>query len=171
MVVYFSHTGNTRTIAGYIHETVKSDLVEIKTVDTYTDDYDTLLEQIRKFGAGERKDPFMQGLIKVLKDEERLQLALFYAAQPVPPAKADAGQAAKGKDVFAKLCARCHGEQARGNDLYPRLAGQNLAYLQTSITHYRDGTGIRSNQLMAIATAPLKNGDVVALSHYLAQLP
>ena len=113
----------------------------------------------------------MQGLIKVLKDEERLQLALFYAAQPVPPAKADAGQATKGKDVFAKLCARCHGEQARGNDLYPRLAGQNLAYLQTSITHYRDGTGIRSNQLMAIATAPLKNGDVVALSHYLAQLP
>lgn len=30
-----------------------------------------LLEQIRKFGAGERKDPFMQGLIKVLNDEER----------------------------------------------------------------------------------------------------
>ena len=130
-----------------------------------------LLEQIRKFGSGERKDPFMQGLIKVLKDEERLQLALFYAAQPVSPAKADAGQAAKGKDVFAKLCARCHGEQARGNDLYPRLAGQNLAYLQTSITHYRDGTGVRSNQLMAIATAPLKNADVVALSHFLAQLP
>lgn len=48
LVVYFSHTGNTRTIAGYIHETVKSDLVEIKTVETYTDDYDTLLEQIRK---------------------------------------------------------------------------------------------------------------------------
>lgn len=130
-----------------------------------------LLEQIRKFGSGERKDPFMQGLIKVLKDEERLQLALFYAAQPVSPSKADAGQAARGKELFAKLCARCHGEQARGSDLYPRLAGQNLNYLQTSITHYRDGTGVRSNQLMAIATAPLKNADVVALSHYLAQLP
>lgn len=48
LVVYFSHTGNTRTIAGYIHDTVKSDLVEIKTVDTYTDDYDTLLAQIRE---------------------------------------------------------------------------------------------------------------------------
>lgn len=31
LVVYFSHTGNTRTIAGYIHDTVKSDLMEIKT--------------------------------------------------------------------------------------------------------------------------------------------
>lgn len=47
LVVYFSHTGNTRTIAGYIHDTIKSDLVEIETVDTYTDDYDTLLAQIR----------------------------------------------------------------------------------------------------------------------------
>ena len=48
LIVYFSHTGNTRTIAGYIHDTVKSDLVEIKTTDTYTDDYDTLLAQIRE---------------------------------------------------------------------------------------------------------------------------
>lgn len=57
LVVYFSHTGNTRTIAGYIHETVKSDLVEIKTVDTYTDDYDTLLEQARKKVASEYCPP------------------------------------------------------------------------------------------------------------------
>ncbi len=57
LVVYFSHTGNTRTIAGYIHETVKSDLVEIKTVETYTDDYDTLLEQIRKEMASEYCPP------------------------------------------------------------------------------------------------------------------
>lgn len=48
LVVYFSHTGNTRTIAGYIHNAVKSDLVEIKTADTYTDDYDTLLAQVRQ---------------------------------------------------------------------------------------------------------------------------
>ena len=57
LVVYFSHTGNTRTIAGYIHDTVKSDLMEIKTVDTYTDDYDTLLEQARKEVASEYCPP------------------------------------------------------------------------------------------------------------------
>lgn len=53
LVVYFSHTGNTRTIAGYIHDTVKSDLVEIHTADDYTDDYDTLLAQIREEVAAE----------------------------------------------------------------------------------------------------------------------
>lgn len=57
LLVYFSHTGNTRTIAGYIHDTVKSDLVEIKTVDTYTDDYDTLLAQIREEVAAEYCPP------------------------------------------------------------------------------------------------------------------
>lgn len=130
-----------------------------------------LLEQIRKFGAGERKDPFMQGLIKVLKDEERLQVAAFYSSNPVPPSKADAAKVAQGKELFTKLCVRCHGEQARGNELFPRLAGQKVPYLQTSITRYRDGTGIRNNQLMSIATAPLKNEDIVAIANYLTQMP
>lgn len=48
LIVYFSHTGNTRTIAGYIHDMVESDMVELETEDTYTDDYDTLLAQIRQ---------------------------------------------------------------------------------------------------------------------------
>lgn len=130
-----------------------------------------LLEQIRKFGSGERKDAFMQGLIKVLKDEERLQIALYYASTSVRPTPANAVQSAKGKEIFAKLCTRCHGEQARGSEAYPRLAGQKLPYLQTSITRYRDNTGIRNNQLMTIATAPLKNDDIIAVANYLTQLP
>lgn len=57
LVVYFSHTGNTQTIAGYIHDMVKSNLVEIKTTDTYTDDYDALLAQIREEVASEYCPP------------------------------------------------------------------------------------------------------------------
>lgn len=130
-----------------------------------------LLEQIRKFGAGERKDAFMQGLIKVLKDDERLQISAFYASAKVPPSRADAALAQRGKALFDKLCVRCHGEQARGGELFPRLAGQKVPYLQTSITRYRDGTGIRNNQLMSIATSTLKNDDIVAIANYLTQLP
>ncbi|UCV29323.1 c-type cytochrome [Ferribacterium limneticum] len=130
-----------------------------------------LLEQIRKFGSGERKDQFMQGLIKVLKDEERVQIALYYANIAVSPSTADAAKVPHGKAVFAKLCVRCHGEQARGGELFPRLAGQKLPYLQTAITQYRDAKGIRSNQLMSIATSTLKNDDVTAVANYLTQLP
>jgi len=130
-----------------------------------------LLEQIRKFGAGERKDQFMQGLIKVLKEEERVQVAAYYANMTVPPSPADAVQVARGKALFGKLCVRCHGDQARGNEVIARLAGQKLTYLQTTITRYRDKTGIRNNQLMSIATAGLKNEDIVAITNYLTQLP
>lgn len=130
-----------------------------------------LLEQIRKFGAGERKDAFMEGLIKVLKDEERAQITLYYASIGVPPSASDAAQTARGKVLFEKLCVRCHGQDAHGGRNYPRLAGQQKLYLQKSITHYRDGTGVRNDKLMAIATSLLKNDDIVALSHYLAQLP
>ncbi|RIX44782.1 MAG: cytochrome c4 [Rhodocyclales bacterium GT-UBC] len=130
-----------------------------------------LLEQIRKFGAGERKDQFMQGLIKVLKDEERLQAASYYASMPVAPSKADAGQVARGKELYGKLCMRCHGEQARGNETIPRLAGQKIPYLQITVTRYRDKTGVRNNQLMSIATASLQNEDIVAIANYLTQIP
>lgn len=57
LIVYFSHTGNTRTIAGYIHDMVKSNMVELKTEDTYTDDYDTLLAQVRQEVADEYCPP------------------------------------------------------------------------------------------------------------------
>jgi cytochrome c553 len=96
---------------------------------------------------------------------------LFYANAPVVPTAADPALASKGKDLFAKLCVRCHGPQARGNEVYPRLAGQKQVYLNTSITRYRDNTGIRNNQLMSIATGGLKNEEILAISHYLTQLP
>ena len=92
-----------------------------------------LLEQIRKFGAGERKDPFMQGLIKVLNDEERAQITLYYANVKVPPAKADPAHTQQGKVLFEKLCARCHGAGALGTEIYPRLAGHNGYLLKRSL--------------------------------------
>ncbi len=130
-----------------------------------------LLEQMRKFVTGERKDAFMQGLIKVLKDEDRVNIALFYANTPVIGGKADAGQLKHGKLMYDKLCVRCHGDKAHGDKMIPRLAGQQTTYLDHSIRRYRDKTGERLDPLMAIATATLKNEDIKAISHYLTQLP
>lgn len=48
LVVYYSHGGNTRTIANYIHEAVEGDIVKIETVNPYPDNYDEHLAQARK---------------------------------------------------------------------------------------------------------------------------
>lgn len=48
LVAYYSHSGNTHTIAGYIHDSVGGDIVKIETVNPYPDSYDEHLEQARK---------------------------------------------------------------------------------------------------------------------------
>lgn len=48
LVVYYSHSGNTRTIANYIHEAAGGDIVKIETVNPYPDNYDEHLAQARK---------------------------------------------------------------------------------------------------------------------------
>jgi cytochrome c553 len=132
---------------------------------------DYLLEQTRKFGDGRRKDPFMQGLIKVLSEEEKIQISLFYAGQMVPPGKADIGLVAQGKRLYAQLCQRCHGNEARGDEIIARLAGQHPEYLILSVTRYRDRTGERIDPLMFSVVASLKDTEIKALAAYLYSLP
>ena len=48
LIVYFSHTGNTRKIAKQIHTNIGGDLIEIETIDKYPADHNEILEQARK---------------------------------------------------------------------------------------------------------------------------
>lgn len=130
-----------------------------------------LLEQIRKFGVGQRKDEFMQKLIKVLSEDERVQISLYYSESKVVPGTADPALVKRGKEVFSKLCVRCHGEDARGNEKIARLAGQKREYLMVSLKRYRDRTGERIDPLMQIATGPLTDDDIKAVTAYLTTKP
>jgi flavodoxin len=48
LVAYFSHSGNTRTVAEQIHKAVGGDLFEIKTVNAYPKDYNTVVDQAKR---------------------------------------------------------------------------------------------------------------------------
>jgi flavodoxin len=48
LVVYYSHTGNTKQMAGIIHGLSGGDLVELKSVDPYPPAYSEVLEQARR---------------------------------------------------------------------------------------------------------------------------
>lgn len=48
LVVYFSHSGNTRAVAELIHERVGGTLVEIRPAKPYPSDYDTCVDLAKK---------------------------------------------------------------------------------------------------------------------------
>jgi len=132
---------------------------------------DYLLEQTRKFGAGERKSHFMQGLINLLSEEEKIQLSLFYANQDPGADRPRANIDTKaGQRLFGVHCARCHGEKALGDELIPRLAGQQEEYLTESITRYLRRSGERQDARMSASVAPLRNADVKAVAAYLSNI-
>jgi cytochrome c553 len=128
-----------------------------------------LLNQVHKFYTGERKDPWMEPAIKLLSDTDRVDIVVYYSSMQVTPASSAPPNPA-GSELFHRVCTRCHGEQARGSERFPRLAGQQFSYLTRSLTRYRDRTGNRMEPEMLAMTAALTDADIKAVADYLSSL-
>ena len=128
-----------------------------------------LMNQVHKFYTGERKDQWMEPVIKLLNESERLNIVAFFVSQNVTPASS-APPNAQGYEIYHRVCTRCHGDQARGGERFPRLAGQQNTYIIRSLTRYRDRTGNRMEPEMLAMTAALKDSDIKALADYLSSL-
>ena len=130
-----------------------------------------LLEQMNKFSVGQRKSSrFMEGMIRALSPDERIDIALFLAAQPVARQTVKGGQDVTGKQLYAKLCLACHGATGSGSATIPRLAGQQIEYVEDSLKRYRKGDGERIDPRMAGYTRNLSDADIRHLAAYLATL-
>jgi cytochrome c553 len=101
-----------------------------------------LQAQLHAFRDQTRADPdalaYMWGMASQLNDATIEAISTYYAAQGPSRAKTgDAKLMARGKQIFEEgvtlqgipACATCHGPQARGNNIFPRLAGQHADYL------------------------------------------
>ena len=130
-----------------------------------------LIEQIRRFGDGRRRDAFMQGLLRALSDGEKLNIALYFSAQkpavgtPVPGVNPESGKA-----MYVQRCQSCHGEAGRGLDLTPTVAGQKPEYLFNALKDYRDRNGDRQHKEMSESLARVADADIRHLVGYMAGL-
>lgn len=98
--------------------------------------------QLKAFKNQSRADPdaqaYMWGMASQLNDATISALSNYFSTQPaVPPRGGTSAIIAEGKHLFEvgvpasaiPPCASCHGANAEGNAVFPRLAGQHAPYL------------------------------------------
>lgn len=130
-----------------------------------------LLRQIEAFRSGKRKNDFMEGLMRLLKEREQAAIALHFASSPAKPSAAAPGpRAQQGAALFAKICARCHQDDARGTEQVPRLAGQQPEYLRSNLRRYLTQSGERIYAPMTAAVMQLGSDNIDAVVEYLTAL-
>jgi len=126
--------------------------------------------QLKAFRDRTRADPmaqaYMWGMTSQLGDDTIKKLAGYYAGQQ--PAHGEPGNAQlvqEGKLLYEKgipaekvqACITCHGSNAEGNGVFPRLAGQHAEYLVKQLVQFK-------SSLREGANAPIMHGVTTALT-------
>lgn len=140
-----------------------------------------LQAQLHEFRDQTRADPdalsYMWGMASQLSDATIEAISDYYAARTPSRAKtADTELMARGKQIFEEgvtsqgipACATCHGPQARGNNIFPRLAGQHADYLvkQALVIQRR----LRASPVMYNVVKDLSQDQMRAVAAYLESL-
>jgi cytochrome c553 len=121
---------------------------------------------------------FMWGIAAGLDDAMISEIAIFYSAQPPAPGRSigDPSQIANGKRIFDQgsaergipACTSCHGENATGNGMFPRLAGQHAKYVAKQLTYIQ--SLVRAAPVMHGIVKDLSAGEIQALAAYVQSL-
>ena len=129
--------------------------------------------QLRDFREGRRHDPQMDPVVANLSREDMVDLAAFFAAQPLrPPAfKPDPEKAARGEKKAAEtLCTMCHLRGFMGQNEIPRVASQHYEYIVKQLRDFKAGARTNDAGNMVSVSKTLSDGDIDDLGHYLAGL-
>ena len=146
---------------------------------------DYTVRQLRDFRSQTRSESnsqaYMWGISALLTDEVIDGLADYYAQQTPAPGKVAAGTRkavlAQGQRLFAagipdrgvRACASCHGDKGEGASAFPRLAGQQAAYVYRQLKGF--GTPLRPHGvIMKNEVKALNDAQLRALASYVQSL-
>lgn len=79
------------------------------------------------------------------------------------------GDPDRGREL-AVVCADCHGEDGKGDDEIPRLAGLEATYLLEQIQAFASGKRVDELELMAMNVEDLSEQEIADLAAYYASL-
>jgi cytochrome c553 len=117
----------------------------------------------------------MVGVARSLSGEDEKAAAQWYASRTPAPGKSGKPKLIEeGKSLFndglhsqdLPACQTCHGSEAQGSALAPRLAGQNASYVVSQLALFR-GTGRQRSPEMAAVAQHLEGDQARAVAAYL----
>jgi cytochrome c553 len=143
-----------------------------------------LQNQVRAFVERRRRNNIMFHVSRVLSPEMMEALATdFRNLNPKPLGGAQKELFAKGKEVYevgipeknVPACSSCHGNDAKGNGPFPRLAGQLFDYISTKLTNWdkergQDPGDPDSSATMQPIARSLTGAQIKAVAAYLSEL-
>jgi len=143
-----------------------------------------LKESLKAYQAGTRKHKEMSVISAILDEETINFMARSFAAYMTPPMKSASELTAltekdalfrKGQTIARQgisqqgvpTCILCHGPLGEGNATGPRLAGQNVMYIQSQFKAFSNGSRqTAQSALMQPVVAGLSDDDIKAVAHY-----
>ncbi len=140
--------------------------------------------QLRAFIEHRRKNEIMANVAHALKPWMLPGLAHhFKDLNPAPLDGGSRGAAAEGKRIFEEglpesnvpACFACHGEDAKGQDLIPRLAGQLPEYFTNKLANWSVERGQNtsmpdSSAVMGPTAHNLTKSQIAAVAAYVSSL-
>jgi cytochrome c553 len=143
-----------------------------------------LVNQLDAFIERRRNNPVMFNVAHVLSPEMEKALAdQFRDLDPKPLGGAPRDNIAEGKKIYQEgipksdipPCASCHGDDAKGRDAFPRLAGQLHDYIYRKLTNWdkergQDKAKPDTSAIMQPIAHSLNDAQIRAVAAYLSYL-
>jgi cytochrome c553 len=143
-----------------------------------------LVNQLQAFIERRRNNPVMFNVAHVLNAPMEKALAEQFATlNPKPLDGTSHGDVAEGKKIFLEgipksdvpPCASCHGDDAKGRDAFPRLAGQLHDYIYKKLTNWDKERGQDKNNpdnsaIMQPIAHNLTDAQIRSVAAYLSTL-
>jgi cytochrome c553 len=136
-----------------------------------------IIKQIVDIRSGRRINEPMKPYVvdPALSMQTFADIAIYLQSLPVTGTlgKGPGSGVARGKVLFERDCAGCHGKagEGQGELFHPMVAAQHYSYLLRELGLIRDGGRGNSNPGMVALVKTYPEADLQAVADYLAQLP
>ncbi len=137
-----------------------------------------LLKELQNYKSEQRSGDIMRAMAAPLTESEMINLALYFSGQKPVAATANRPELlALGKKIFidgndasgVPSCSGCHEEDGTGSARFPRVAGQNPAYVLEELERYTSIPNHRSKVMRTVAQR-LSKQEAQAVAEYMASL-